>query len=304
MLWGDSWRSGKKANWQRRGKPIWAADEWKDIATRVEKLPVKVRHVDAHVPKSRANEEHRNNEQVLLTTQAVIRTKERGGIDTSRIKGPVEEPKEWTITSEPGDTKLTLKQGLGVLSFPFWDIDKSMCPRNEQLLSRGPGYGSAVLAPVPEEEEEEEEEEDLRRRLKYFFMSPCDKYQACGRRPVKLVLQLAKIVLVTVQKHFNSMLSVNDNDSDSDNDSDKDNDSDSVNDSESENDSESDTDPRNGHKSIGDWEWAGSPGMGTDLLEIGNRHGSQSWHQRRRNFGKCGQAPASSGQCWEKTLQG
>ncbi|TRZ23868.1 hypothetical protein HGM15179_003220, partial [Zosterops borbonicus] len=31
---------------------------------RVEKLPVKVRHVDAHVPKSRANEEHWNNEQV------------------------------------------------------------------------------------------------------------------------------------------------------------------------------------------------------------------------------------------------
>ncbi|RMC12135.1 hypothetical protein DUI87_11270 [Hirundo rustica rustica] len=62
-LWGwlDRWR---KANWQRRGKPIWAADEWKDIATRVEKLPVKVHHVDAHVPKSRANEEHRNNEQL------------------------------------------------------------------------------------------------------------------------------------------------------------------------------------------------------------------------------------------------
>ncbi|RMB89173.1 hypothetical protein DUI87_34435 [Hirundo rustica rustica] len=38
------------------GKPIWAADEWNDIATQVEKLPVKVRHVDAHVPKSRANE--------------------------------------------------------------------------------------------------------------------------------------------------------------------------------------------------------------------------------------------------------
>ncbi|RMC21940.1 hypothetical protein DUI87_02811 [Hirundo rustica rustica] len=55
----------EKANWQRRGKPIWAADEWKDIATRVEKLPVKVRHVDAHVPKSRANEEHQNNEQVI-----------------------------------------------------------------------------------------------------------------------------------------------------------------------------------------------------------------------------------------------
>ncbi|RMC20594.1 hypothetical protein DUI87_01446 [Hirundo rustica rustica] len=63
-LWGwpDRW---KKANWQGRGKPIWAADEWKDIATWVEKLPVKVRHVDAHVPKSRANEEHQNNEQVI-----------------------------------------------------------------------------------------------------------------------------------------------------------------------------------------------------------------------------------------------
>ncbi|RMC06467.1 hypothetical protein DUI87_15902 [Hirundo rustica rustica] len=63
-LWGwlEKW---KKANWQRRGKPIWAADEWKDIATRVEKLPVRVRDVNAHVPKSRANEEHRNNEQVI-----------------------------------------------------------------------------------------------------------------------------------------------------------------------------------------------------------------------------------------------
>ncbi|RMC22022.1 hypothetical protein DUI87_02893 [Hirundo rustica rustica] len=62
-LWGwlEKW---KKANWQRRGKPIWAVDEWKDIATRVEKLPIKIHHVDAHVPKSRANEEHRNNEQV------------------------------------------------------------------------------------------------------------------------------------------------------------------------------------------------------------------------------------------------
>ncbi|RMC22098.1 hypothetical protein DUI87_02971 [Hirundo rustica rustica] len=51
---------------------------------------------------------------VLLTIEAAIRTKERGWIHASRIKGPVEEPKEWTITSELGDTKLTLKRGLGV----------------------------------------------------------------------------------------------------------------------------------------------------------------------------------------------
>nr|XP_020466676.1 mucolipin-1-like isoform X2 [Monopterus albus] len=44
-----------------------------------------------------------------------------------------------------------------------------------------------------------EEEEALRRKLKYFFMSPCDKYHAKGRKPYKLVLQLLKIIIVTVQ---------------------------------------------------------------------------------------------------------
>uniref|UniRef100_A0A8C5B7Q8 Mucolipin TRP cation channel 1a n=1 Tax=Gadus morhua TaxID=8049 RepID=A0A8C5B7Q8_GADMO len=43
------------------------------------------------------------------------------------------------------------------------------------------------------------EEEALRRDLKYFFMSPCDKYHAKGRKPIKLGLQLLKIIIVTVQ---------------------------------------------------------------------------------------------------------
>uniref|UniRef100_A0A6Q2XDT5 Polycystin cation channel PKD1/PKD2 domain-containing protein n=1 Tax=Esox lucius TaxID=8010 RepID=A0A6Q2XDT5_ESOLU len=42
-------------------------------------------------------------------------------------------------------------------------------------------------------------EEALRRKLKYFFMSPCDKFHAKGRKPVKLGLQLLKIIIVTVQ---------------------------------------------------------------------------------------------------------
>ena len=60
-LWGwlQQW---KKNNWQRRGKPIWAAPLWQDIAARLEKLVVKVCHVDAHIPKSRATEEHQNNQ--------------------------------------------------------------------------------------------------------------------------------------------------------------------------------------------------------------------------------------------------
>ncbi|GAB0200488.1 hypothetical protein GRJ2_002514200 [Grus japonensis] len=62
-LWGwlQQW---KRSNWQRRGKPIWAAPLWQDIAAWLEKLVVKVHHVDAHVPKSRATEEHQNNQQV------------------------------------------------------------------------------------------------------------------------------------------------------------------------------------------------------------------------------------------------
>ncbi|RMB92884.1 hypothetical protein DUI87_30778 [Hirundo rustica rustica] len=46
-LWGwlNRW---KKVNWQHRGKAIWAAEIWQDIATRIEKLTMKVRHVDVH----------------------------------------------------------------------------------------------------------------------------------------------------------------------------------------------------------------------------------------------------------------
>ncbi|XP_062304360.1 mucolipin-1a [Osmerus eperlanus] len=46
---------------------------------------------------------------------------------------------------------------------------------------------------------DQEVEEALRRKLKYFFMSPCDKFHAKGRKPFKLGLQLLKIIIVTVQ---------------------------------------------------------------------------------------------------------
>ncbi|KAK4806879.1 hypothetical protein QYF61_012600 [Mycteria americana] len=62
-LWG--WLQQWKQNiWQHRGRPIWAAAFWQYIAARVENLAVKVCHVDAHVPKSQATEEHQNNQQV------------------------------------------------------------------------------------------------------------------------------------------------------------------------------------------------------------------------------------------------
>ncbi|RMC20995.1 hypothetical protein DUI87_01850 [Hirundo rustica rustica] len=76
--WLKRW---KEANWQHGGKPIWAAEEWKDIATRVGRLPVKVRHIDAHIPKSRANEEHRNNDQVIRAEMPPISGPKIEGMD-------------------------------------------------------------------------------------------------------------------------------------------------------------------------------------------------------------------------------
>ncbi|XP_059495846.1 mucolipin-1a isoform X1 [Stegostoma tigrinum] len=45
----------------------------------------------------------------------------------------------------------------------------------------------------------QEQEEELRRKLKYFFMSPCDKFRAKGRKPFKLFVQILKLIVVTVQ---------------------------------------------------------------------------------------------------------
>lgn len=42
----------------------------------------------------------------------------------------------------------------------------------------------------------------LRRSIKYFFMNPCEKYHARGRKPWKLLLQLVKIAIITVQVVF------------------------------------------------------------------------------------------------------
>ncbi|XP_071774581.1 mucolipin-1b isoform X1 [Centroberyx gerrardi] len=80
----------------------------------------------------------------------------------------------------------------------------------DRLFSSVSSYGSQDLLgggnPRPTglvgselRQQQEEEEEALRRKLKYFFMSPCDKYHAKGRKPFKLGLQLLKIIIVTVQ---------------------------------------------------------------------------------------------------------
>ncbi|XP_023699966.2 mucolipin-3 [Paramormyrops kingsleyae] len=41
--------------------------------------------------------------------------------------------------------------------------------------------------------------EAFRWKLKYFFMNPCEKYRARGRKPWKLTLQILKIAITTIQ---------------------------------------------------------------------------------------------------------
>ncbi|XP_068445746.1 mucolipin-3 [Clinocottus analis] len=47
--------------------------------------------------------------------------------------------------------------------------------------------------------EELDNVECLRRKIKYYFMNPCEKYHARGRKPWKLILQIIKIAIITIQ---------------------------------------------------------------------------------------------------------
>lgn len=73
----------------------------------------------------------------------------------------------------------------------------------DKLLTPVTRYGSSDLSSEGDRRSAapqlEGEAAELRRKLKYFFMSPCDKYHAKGRKPFKLGLQLLKIIIVTVQ---------------------------------------------------------------------------------------------------------
>lgn len=86
---------------------------------------------------------------------------------------------------------------MGPASAWFPTALSSIPTETEHLLTPSPRYGTQPgTSPAPPTPLEEE---DLRRRLKYFFMSPCDKFRAKGRKPFKLMLQVVKILVVTVQ---------------------------------------------------------------------------------------------------------
>lgn len=80
------------------------------------------------------------------------------------------------------------------------DREQLLTPRSEEArlngLCRWSAHTQGLQAKVVE---------DFRRRLKYFFMNPCEKYKARGRKPWKLMLQILKIAIITVQVGHRSL---------------------------------------------------------------------------------------------------
>ncbi|XP_059839720.1 mucolipin-3 isoform X7 [Hypanus sabinus] len=84
----------------------------------------------------------------------------------------------------------------------------SACPDVKQDML-GPDLatnagGGAVADSIPQKRDEgsvidPDSADHLQRKLKFFFMNPCEKFQARGRKPWKLGVQILKIAMVTVQ---------------------------------------------------------------------------------------------------------
>ncbi|XP_016363731.1 mucolipin-3 [Sinocyclocheilus rhinocerous] len=68
----------------------------------------------------------------------------------------------------------------------------------EHFLSGGPNNHPACHR-TAKSQVDPQSVENFRRKLKYFFMSPCQKYRARGRKPWKMMLQILKIVIITFQ---------------------------------------------------------------------------------------------------------
>ncbi|XP_030630645.1 mucolipin-3 [Chanos chanos] len=69
----------------------------------------------------------------------------------------------------------------------------------EPLVNGGPETDGPKSSRTPKPDLCPEAVDEFRRKLKYFFMSPCEKYHARGRKPWKLMLQIVKIAIITVQ---------------------------------------------------------------------------------------------------------
>ncbi|GCC20527.1 hypothetical protein chiPu_0019089 [Chiloscyllium punctatum] len=82
--------------------------------------------------------------------------------------------------------------------------DKIQAPGMESpelIINNGCGASADIQCCVRNSEQtcDPADPDQLRRKLKFFFMNPCEKFQARGRKPWKLGVQLLKIAMVTLQ---------------------------------------------------------------------------------------------------------
>lgn len=74
---------------------------------------------------------------------------------------------------------------------------------SEPLLGEGISYSSYArsksISSISSIDNAINEEDQIKNKLKWYFKNPYQKYKDRGRKPVKLILQIIKIILVTVQ---------------------------------------------------------------------------------------------------------
>lgn len=86
-------------------------------------------------------------------------------------------------------------------SVPSWQADWCLQTMTEELHSIN-SYGDisrARFSPCPDTPYTPHNVDKMKRRLRYHFMTPCEKYKAKRRKPWKLVVQVLKILVVTFQ---------------------------------------------------------------------------------------------------------
>ncbi|KAJ7396399.1 hypothetical protein BTVI_145476 [Pitangus sulphuratus] len=90
---------------------------WQDIVAQVENMTLKVHHIDAHMPKSHATEEHQNNEQVDKAAKIGIDQVDlewKGVVVKGAIWGVIEWMGQRDLASSQGQPTTTAQEGGGV----------------------------------------------------------------------------------------------------------------------------------------------------------------------------------------------
>ncbi|PNF35724.1 Mucolipin-3 [Cryptotermes secundus] len=99
-----------------------------------------------------------------------------------------------SMQTHPGSTNLKENSEIGSV------VDKNDCDELEALvMSRAQTSTSLSSACSYRSTDVDISEERMRRKLRFFFMNPIEKWQAKHRVPYKFVVQVIKIILVTVQ---------------------------------------------------------------------------------------------------------